>query len=217
MDFIFYFFNIIIHLDKYLSSVIQNYGTWTYLILFIVVFIETGLVVTPFLPGDSLVFAAGAFAALGIMNIWLLFLLLAVAAIGGDSVNYSIGHFIGPKVFKNENSKILKKEHLEKTTKFYDKYGGKTIIIARFVPIVRTFAPFVAGIGKMHYGKFISYNFFGGLFWVSLFLFGGYLFGNLPIVRDNFSMVIYAIIAISLLPAIIEFIKAKYFCKNDSN
>jgi membrane-associated protein len=198
----------ILHIDAHLSSIIATYGTLTYLILFVIIFIETGLVVTPFLPGDSLIFAAGAFAASGSLNIGLLWLLLAVAAIAGDTANYWIGHAIGPKAFSS-NSKFLKKEHLDKTHVYFEKYGGKTIIIARFVPIVRTFAPFVAGIGEMSYGHFIAYNVIGGLLWVSLFTFGGFFFGNLPVVKHNFSIVIFAIIAISVVPAVIEYLRER--------
>jgi len=169
---------------------------------------ETGLVVTPFLPGDSLILAAGSFAALGVLNPWLLFILLSLAAILGDTANYWIGHYIGPKAFSG-NIRFLKKEHLDKTHEFYEKYGGKTIILARFVPIVRTFAPFVAGVGTMTYGKFITYNVVGGVLWVGLFTSLGYFFGNLPFVKENFEIAILAIIFISLLPMIYEFVKAK--------
>jgi membrane-associated protein len=197
---------LVLHLDKHLNVIIQNYGVWTYMLLFVVIFIETGLVVTPFLPGDSLLFAAGTFAALGSLNIGLLFVLLAAAAIGGDTVNYWIGHFIGPKVFSKEDVRFLNKEYLDRTHRFYEKHGGKAIILARFIPIIRTFAPFVAGIGKMTYWRFISYNVIGGLAWPAIFLFGGYFFGNIPFVKRNFTLVILAIIFISVLPMIIEFL-----------
>ncbi len=209
MDIIFQLFDFILHIDKHLAEIMQEYGTLTYAILFLIVFCETGLVVTPFLPGDSLLFAAGALAPIGNLNVFLLAVLLFIAAVIGDSVNYSIGKFIGPKVFEKKNSKIFKAEYLLKTQKFYDKYGSKTIVIARFVPIVRTFAPFLAGVGNMDYKKFIFYNVFGAFLWITLFVFAGYLFGGLPIIKKNFTLVIFAIIFISILPAVIEYIKAK--------
>jgi membrane-associated protein len=207
MDFIAKVVDFVLHLDTHLSGLIQTYGFWTYLILFLVIFCETGLVVTPFLPGDSLLFAAGALAASGSLKIGWLFLILAVAAILGDTVNYWIGKIIGPKVFAKEKSRIFKKEYLDRTHRFYEKYGTETIILARFVPIVRTFAPFVAGIGRMSYGKFLSYNVIGGFLWVALFTFGGYFFGNIPFVKKNFSLVILAIILISLVPILWEYLK----------
>lgn len=209
MDLIKNFIEIFLHLDKNLNEIIQSYGTLTYLILFLIIFCETGLVVTPILPGDSLLFAAGTFAAIGSLNIATIFFLLAIAAISGDTVNYWIGHFVGPKVFAQEKNRFFKKEYLERTHQFYEKYGGKTIILARFVPIVRTFAPFVAGIGAMTYLKFISYNIIGGIMWIALFTFGGYYFGNLPAVKHNFTLVIFAIIFISILPGIYEFVRHK--------
>lgn len=194
----------VLHLDKHLSSLIQTCGLWTYLILFVIIFLETGLVVTPFLPGDSLLFAAGTFAAAKALHVLWLFVLLSAAAILGDTANYWIGHFVGPKVFHQKKSRIFKQEYLERTHRFYEKYGAETIIIARFVPIIRTFAPFVAGIGRMSYWRFISYNVIGGIGWVGLFVFGGYFFGNIPFVKRNFSLVIIAIIIISSIPAGVE-------------
>jgi membrane-associated protein len=213
MTYITHFINIILHIDTYLISIIQSFGNWTYLILFITIFCETGLVIIPFLPGDSLVFAAGAFAARGDMNLVILLIILCIAAVVGDTVNYEIGKYIGPKILKQDKIKFIKKEHLERTHKFYEKYGGKTIIFARFIPIVRTFAPFVAGIGEMSYKNFISYNIIGGISWICLFLFGGYIFGDIPMVKNNFTSVIYAIIVISALPALFEFLRQKYFVK----
>lgn len=198
----------VIHIDKYLSAVIQNCGAWSYLLLFVIVFAETGLVVTPFLPGDSLLFAAGAFAAIGSFNIYWLCATLALAAIIGDSVNYAVGKMLGESIFNN-NSRIFRKEYIDKTHKFYEKYGGKTIVIARFVPIVRTFAPFVAGVGKMSYGYFFAYNVAGALLWVCLFVLGGFFFGNMPIVKENFTMVIFIIIVLSILPPVIEYLRHK--------
>jgi membrane-associated protein len=211
MDLLATFIDLFLHLDEHLSGVIQSYGTWTYLLLFLIIFMETGLVVTPFLPGDSLLFAAGTFAspALGSpLNVVLLFVLLCIAAIIGDTVNYWIGHFIGERAFSG-NIRFLKKEYLERTQEFYERHGGKTIILARFVPIVRTFAPFVAGVGKMSYGHFIAYNVIGGISWVAIFTLGGYYLGNLPFVKDNFTLVVLVIILISVLPAIVEVIKER--------
>ena len=200
-------FNILLHLDKYLGAVIQDYGAWTYLILFLIIFCETGLVITPILPGDSLLFAIGVFCGLGTLDLKLTLALLSVAAILGDTVNYAVGKFIGPKVFHYENSRIFKKEYLQKTHAFYEKYGGKTIIIARFVPIVRTFAPFVAGVGSMTYGKFLTYNVAGGLLWVFSITLAGYFFGNIPVVKNNFTAVILGIIFVSVLPGLIEYLR----------
>ena len=210
MELVTTFVDLFMHLDKHLGGIIQQYGVWTYLLLFLVIFCETGLVVTPLLPGDSLLFAAGTFAALGSLKVEWLYILLSVAAIGGDTVNYWIGHYVGPKVFSKEDVRFLNKEYLDRTHRFYEKHGGKTIILARFIPIIRTFAPFVAGIGRMTYGHFISYNVFGGLAWIALFLFGGYYFGNIPVVRNNFTLVILAIIFISVLPVVIEFLNQRY-------
>ena len=210
MDFIRQLVDLFLHLDKHLGAIIQQYGTWTYAILTLVVFCETGLVVTPFLPGDSLLFAAGALAALpgSPLSVGVLFLLLSGAAIAGDTVNYWIGHKVGPRAFEGK-IKFLNPNHLARTHEFYEKYGGKTIIIARFVPIVRTFAPFVAGVGSMSYGKFITYNVVGGILWVAICLFAGFFFGNLPFVKANFSVVILAIIVISVLPGVYEFVRHK--------
>ena len=207
MDLIHWFVDFFLHLDQHLAEVIQRYGTMTYLLLFLIVFLETGLVVTPVLPGDSLLFAAGAFAGLGHLRLWPLFFLLSVAAILGDTVNYAIGARLGPRVFSYSKSRFFNPEHLKKTHEFYEKYGGKTIIIARFVPIVRTFAPFVAGVGAMSYRQFIGYNVIGGVLWVSICVFSGYFFGNLPFVKKNFSLVVIVIVLISLLPAVIEYLK----------
>jgi len=201
--------DLFLHLDTHLQTVIQSYGTWTYVILFFIIFCETGLVVTPILPGDSLLFAAGAFAATGSLDLTWLLILLTVAAVLGDAVNYAIGHFMGPKVFAQPDSRFLKREYLDRTHQFYEKYGGKTIIIARFVPIVRTFAPFVAGVGSMTYAKFASYNITGGLLWVGVCVLAGYAFGNIPVVQENFTLVILGIIFVSILPGIIEFLRQR--------
>jgi len=212
MEIISSFVDLILHLDKYLSEIIQNYGFWTYLILFLIIFMETGFVITPFLPGDSLLFAAGTFAspALGSgLNIIILWVLLVAAAILGDTINYWIGHYIGPRAFSG-NIRFLKVEYLDRTPQFYEKHGGKTIILARFVPIVRTFAPFIAGIGAMSYGRFFTYNVVGAVLWVSIFLFGGYFFGTLPFVQENFTLVVLAIILISVLPAVYEVLKERF-------
>jgi membrane-associated protein len=208
MDWVQFFVDFFLHLDEHLNVVIQNYGTWTYLLLFAIIFMETGLVVTPFLPGDSLLFAAGTFAGLGSLKVALLFFLLAVAAIVGDTVNYWIGHYIGPRAFSG-NIRFLKKEYLERTHEFYERHGGKTIILARFIPIIRTFAPFVAGVGAMTYPRFFTYNVVGAILWVSIFTYGGYFFGNLPAVKENFTLVILAIILISVLPGVIEFFRER--------
>lgn len=201
----------VLHLDRHLNALIATYQAWTYLILFVVVFCETGLVITPFLPGDSLIFATGALAAVAgsPLRVHWLFLVLAAAAVLGDTVNYWIGHAVGPRVFRQDQVRFLKKEHLDKTHAFYEKYGGVTIILARFIPIIRTFAPFVAGIGRMTYWRFIAYNVIGGVAWVAIFLFGGYFFGNLPLVRKNFTFVIFAIILISVLPAVFEYLRQR--------
>jgi len=202
------FIDIFLHLDKFLGDIISQYGTLTYIILFIVIFCETGLVVTPFLPGDSLIFAAGTFAAIGSLNPWILFLILIVAAIGGDAANYWIGYKIGPRAYTGE-FKLIKKEYIERTHAFFEKHGGKTIFLARFVPIVRTFAPFVAGVGQMSYSYFFRYNFIGGVTWVALFLALGYFFGRIPFVQKNFELVIIAIVLVSILPMVFEWLRSR--------
>ena len=207
MDFVRSVMDLFLHLDQHLHRIVSDYGIWTHLILFAIVFAETGLVVTPFLPGDSLLFAAGALAALGSLDLWLLVVLLVGAAILGDTVNYWVGAWIGPRAFSG-NVRLLRKDYLERTHAFYDKHGGKTIILARFVPIIRTFAPFVAGVGAMSYPKFLTYNVVGAVLWVGLFVPLGYFFGNMPTVKENFSLVILAIIAISLLPIAVEAVRA---------
>ena len=207
MDFIATLLDFFIHLDVHLGEIILNYGGWTYAILFVIIFMETGLVVTPFLPGDSLLFAAGTFAALGSLNPMLLFFLLFAAAVLGDTANYWIGSVIGLRAFEKER-RFLNRDHLEKTQRFYEKHGGKTIVLARFVPIVRTFAPFVAGVGTMKYRNFVIYNIFGAFLWTSLFVFGGYFIGNIPLVKENFEIVIIVIIFISVLPMVVEYINS---------
>lgn len=217
MEILHTFIDFFLHLDVHLSEIIRDYGVWAYLILFLIIFVETGLVVMPFLPGDSLLFAAGAFAAPqlingvttpGPFNVFYLIGLLFIAAFLGDTLNYYIGDYFGPKVFRR-NYRFLKKEHLLKTQNFYEKHGAKTIIFARFIPIIRTFAPFIAGVGTMKYSKFIAYNILGGFLWVALFIGAGYFFGNIPAVKKNFTLAIFAIIFISLLPPIIEVVKHK--------
>ncbi len=207
MDIIANFIDLFIHFDKYLGAIIQDYGTLIYVILFLIIFCETGIVVTPFLPGDSLLFAVGAFAAMGDLDLTVILVLLPIAAIAGDTVNYWIGNFAGPKIFHKEDVRFFNKKHLERTHRFYEKYGGKTIIIGRFVPIIRTFAPFVAGVGSMTYGRFLSYNIIGGILWIAVCVFAGYFFGNIPIVKQNFSLVILAIIIISVMPGVVEIIR----------
>lgn len=216
MEIIFYFIDFFIHLDKYLPMIVNSFGVWAYIIVFLVIFCETGLVVTPVLPGDSLLFALGALAALGALHIEALLILLCVAAIAGDTVNYAIGHYIGPKVFHYEDSRFFKKKYLIKTHEFYERHGGKTIIIARFMPFIRTFAPFVAGVGAMTYSRFILYNIIGGVSWVSLFLLSGYFFGNIPKVKSNFTFVIMAIIIISVMPGFIAYARQKYLARQQT-
>jgi membrane-associated protein len=207
MELVHWFVDFFLHLDQHLAEVIRSYGTWTYALLFAIVFLETGLVVTPFLPGDSLLFAAGSFAALGSLDIRLLFLLLVGAAVLGDNVNYAVGHYLGPRVFHYQRSRFFNPDHLHKTHRFYERYGVKTIIIARFVPIVRTFSPFVAGIGAMSYLRFLAFDVVGGILWVGICTCAGYFFGNLPFVRTNFSLVIVAIVLVSILPALVEYLR----------
>lgn len=204
------FIDLFLHLDKHLDTFVSQYGTLTYILLFCIIFCETGLVVTPFLPGDSLLFAAGAMSTRGDLNVHLIVLLLFIAAVVGDAVNYFIGSKIGDKAFSNPHSKVFKREYFEKTNAFYEKYGGKTIIIARFVPIVRTFAPFLAGTGKMTYKKFALYNITGAALWVGSITYAGFLFGEIPIIKNNFTIVVFAIIGISLMPIAIELVKNKF-------
>ena len=208
-DFFLHLVDLFLHLDKHLAPILAEYGAWTYLLLFLIIFCETGLVVTPFLPGDSLLFAAGAFAATGSFSLPVLIVLLIAAAVLGDTVNYWVGDRLGPRLLAFKRFRLVKPEHLAYTHEFYEKYGGKTIIIARFVPIVRTLAPFVAGLGTMSYGRFMSFNVVGGVAWVVICTVAGYLFGNLPFVRENFSLVILAIIILSLVPAIWEIWRAR--------
>lgn len=209
MEYLQQLIDFILHIDAHLAELMSLYGPWTYAILFLIVFAETGLVVTPLLPGDSLLFAAGALCTLGGLNVHLMVGLLIVAAVLGDAVNYHIGAYIGPKVFQEEDSWIFRKEYLRKTQRFYEKYGGKTIIIARFVPIVRTFAPFLAGVGTMSFRKFFSYNVTGAILWVVLLTYAGFIFADHPFVKKNFSLVILAIIIVSIIPAVVEAIRAK--------
>lgn len=210
MEFLQYLLDFILHLDVHLGELISNYGVWTYAILFLIIFAETGFVVTPFLPGDSLLFALGALSATGVISLEILLVLLVVASILGDTTNYAVGNYLGPKVFNYKDSKLFKKEYLDKTHVFYEKHGGKTIILAKFLPIFRTFAPFVAGIGKMSYSRFVLFNVTGGVVWICGFLLLGFFFGNIPFVKKHFSIVILAIIFISILPAVIEVLKAKF-------
>ena len=209
MELLKYAFDVVIHLDRHLGLIIEQYGFWTHLLLFVVIFCETGLVVTPFLPGDSLLFAAGAFASLGSLKLGWLTILLPLASIAGDSSNYWIGRMAGPKVFSSRRSRLLNRDHLARTQAFYLKHGGKTVIIARFMPIIRTFAPFVAGIGAMVYRRFIIYSVGGSIGWILTFTLGGYFFGNIPVVKRNFTLVILAIIVISVLPGVIEYARQR--------
>lgn len=207
-------FDFFLHIDVQLANIIMIFGPWTYVILFAIIFAETGLVITPFLPGDSLLFAVGALAGAGFLNIWITYVVMLAAAILGDTVNYWIGHHLGLRVFSNEKSHIFKASYLAKTNEFYRKHGGKTIILARFIPIVRTFAPFVAGVGKMHYKTFVWYNVVGAFTWVTLFIFIGYFFGGLPLVKDNFEYAVIFIIFISFVPMGIEYFRHKYFARS---
>jgi len=209
MDLIKGFLDLLLHLDTHLGALIVSSGGWIYAILFVIIFCETGLVITPFLPGDSLLFAAGTFAASGDLHLPRLLAILSLAGIIGDSVNFAIGNAIGPKVFQYPDSRFLRKEYLERTHRFYEKHGGKTIILARFMPIIRTFAPFVAGVGSMRYRRFLLFNISGALLWVCLLTGGGYFFGNLPFVRRHFSMVILVVIFLSILPGVIEYLRQR--------
>lgn len=209
MELIGNFIDFIIHLDRHLSYILENFGIWCYLLFFVIIFAETGLVVTPFLPGDSLLFALGTFAAVGSLNVAWVFIILSAAAVLGDNANYAIGKYFGSLILKRQGAWFLKKEHIDRTHKFYERYGAKTIVLARFVPIVRTFAPFVAGVGKMGYIRFFAYNVIGGVLWIMVFLFGGFFFGNIRIIRENFTFTIFAIIIISILPAVIEVLKER--------
>ncbi|MBI4080870.1 MAG: DedA family protein [Candidatus Levybacteria bacterium] len=200
-------FDFILHFDEHLKNIIQAFGPLTYVILFLIVFAETGLVVAPFLPGDSLLFVAGTLAGSGLLNLGITYITLLFAALLGDTINYWIGNIVGPRVFAKENSRIFKKTYLERTREFYEKHGGKTIILARFMPIIRTFAPFVAGVGKMHYKTFVFYNIIGAFIWVTSLTFAGYFFGGLPIIKNNFEYAVIVIIVVSLLPMVIEYIR----------
>jgi membrane-associated protein len=203
------FIDVVLHLDRHLQWLVANYGIWVYLILFAIVYCETGLVVTPFLPGDSLLFVAGAVAAGGAIDVHTLFAVLALASFSGDNTNYWIGRFVGPRLFRRSRSRVLNPAHLERTQQFYERHGGKTIVIARFVPIVRTFAPFVAGMGRMIYPRFVSYSFAGSILWIGSLTYAGYYFGNLPFVRQNLSFVIIGIIVLSLMPGVVEFLRSR--------
>ncbi|MEW6079992.1 MAG: DedA family protein [Thermodesulfobacteriota bacterium] len=207
MDLLLFWVDFLLHIDRHLGEIIRNYGAISYVILFLIVFCETGLVVTPFLPGDSLLFAAGSFAAIGAFDVVWLLVIISAAAILGDTVNYWIGRAAGPRVFYSENVRFLNRKHLERTHEFYERHGGKTIILARFIPIIRTFAPFVAGMGRMTYWHFIAYNLIGGIIWPVIFILAGYFFGNLPVVKDNFSLVLVIIILLSVMPLVVEFFR----------
>ena len=209
MDLLSGFVDVILHLDQHLRELAQAYGAWVYAFLFLIVFLETGVVVTPFLPGDSLLFVAGTIAAAGELNVHVLVLILAVAAIAGDSLNYAIGRYLGPRVFRFEDSRFFKRAYVDRTHAFFERHGGKAIIIARFVPIIRTYAPFVAGIGAMDYRRFLMFNVTGAVLWVVLLTYAGFFFGNLPLVRNNLTAVILGIIVLSVMPAVVEYLRAR--------
>jgi membrane-associated protein len=204
------FLDLVLHLDKHLTVLIQSYGAWVYLLLFLIIFCETGLVIAPFLPGDSLLFVAGTMAAAGALDVHGLFALLVAAAFCGDNTNYWIGRYIGPRVFKRERSRLFNPEHIVRTQNFYEKHGGKTVILARFLPIIRTFAPFVAGIGHMRYARFVFYSFSGSVFWIGFFVYGGYYFGNIPLIKNNLTVFILGIIVVSILPGVIGYVRQKF-------
>lgn len=208
------FFDVLVHLDQHLGDVARDYGVWVYLLLFLIVFCETGLVVTPFLPGDSLLFVAGMLAGAGAMNVHLLAVILLAAAVAGDSVNYAIGRWLGTRVFVSEDSWFFKRAYLERTQRFFERFGGRTIVIARFVPIVRTYAPFVSGVGQMDYRRFLAFNVSGAVLWVGLISYAGYFFGNLPVVKNNLTVVILAIILLSISPGIVELVRHKLAGRN---
>jgi membrane-associated protein len=209
MELIGQFIDIVLNLDKHLTWLVQNYGAYVYAILFLIIFCETGFVVTPFLPGDSLLFVAGTLAATGHMDVHLLFAALAAASFLGDNTNYWIGRFTGPRIFRSHQAVLLNRAHLDRTRVFYERHGGKTVVIARFMPIVRTFAPFVAGIGRMHYAQFVAYSFAGSVFWISFFVYGGYLFGNIPVVKQNLTWLIVGIVLLSVLPGVIGWLRSR--------
>ena len=212
MELLAQFLDLVLHLDRHLTGLVQNYGAWIYPLLFLIIFSETGLVVAPFLPGDSLLFVAGTMAAVGAMDVHGLFALLVTAAFCGDNTNYWIGRYLGPRVFKRERSRLFNPAHVVRTQNFYAKHGGKTVILARFLPIVRTFAPFVAGIGRMQYPRFMFYSFSGSVFWIGFFVYGGYYFGNIPVVKNNLTAFILGIIVISVLPGVIGYLRQKFTC-----
>ncbi len=205
----------ILHLDQHLAELVEKTGSVSYIVIFLIIFLETGLVVTPFLPGDSLLFGLGALSASGVFNIWVLYLILLLAAISGDSVNYWIGKRIGPKAYESK-SRFINKKNLDKAHRFYEKHGGKAIIISRFVPVVRSFAPFIAGVAEMDYKEFLSFNLIGGVAWISLFLWSGYLFGNIPFIKQNFDLVIILIVVVSLIPVVAEYIKSRKESQKES-